>query len=114
MLTGDTTFINAMMLEAGLQNVVQNHKDRYPAMTLEELSELKPEVVLLSSEPYAFTTGDLNEIAPYFPDSKLRIVDGELFSWYGSRMIKALKYKLRIFGIEIMDSKIFEIAIWLF
>lgn len=92
MLTGDATFINAMMQEAGLQNVVQNHKDRYPAITLEELSELKPEVVLLSSEPYAFTTGDLNEIAPYFPDSKLRIVDGELFSWYGSRMIKALKY----------------------
>ncbi len=92
MLTGDATFINAMMQEAGLLNVVQNHKDRYPALTLKELAELKPEVVLLSSEPYAFTTGDLNEIAPYFPDSKLRIIDGELFSWYGSRMIKALKY----------------------
>lgn len=92
MLTGDATFINSMMQEAGLKNVVRNHKDRYPALTLEELTELQPEVVLLSSEPYSFNTGDLNEIAPYFPNSKLRIVDGELFSWYGSRMIKALKY----------------------
>ena len=92
MVTGDATFINSMMHETGLQNVVRNHKDRYPALTLEELTELNPEVVLLSSEPYSFNTGDLNEIAPYFPNSKLRIVDGELFSWYGSRMVKALKY----------------------
>ncbi len=92
MVTGDATFINSMLQEANLINVVQNHKDRYPVFTLQELAELKPEVVLLSSEPYSFTTGDLHEIAPHFPKSTLRIVDGEMFSWYGSRMIKALKY----------------------
>ncbi len=92
MVTADATFINSMLQEANLINVVQNHKDRYPVFTLQELAELKPEVVLLSSEPYSFTTGDLKEVATYFPKSTLRIVDGELFSWYGSRMIKALKY----------------------
>jgi ABC-type Fe3+-hydroxamate transport system substrate-binding protein len=91
MAAGGDTFINEMMRFNGMQNVLQN-QNRYPELTLEEITELSPELILLSSEPYPFKEKDLEEIKPALPGSIISLVDGEYFSWYGSRLIDSPAY----------------------
>lgn len=90
MLAGRNTFINDILTINGLTNVV--HADRYPQLTLDALAELKPELILLSSEPYPFKEKHILAIQNRIPESKVLLVDGEMFSWYGSRLVKAVQY----------------------
>ncbi len=91
MAAGGDTFINAMLRACGMENVLETHL-RYPVLQWSELIALKPEVVLLSSEPYPFKMKDLQILYEILPEVKLRLVDGEIFSWYGSRMLMAPEY----------------------
>lgn len=91
MTVGGDTFIHDMMRYAGLQNLFASEK-RYPVTDLEALRTLSPGHILLSSEPYPFKVKHLTLLAKELPQSKISIVDGELFSWYGSRMAKAGDY----------------------
>lgn len=97
MAAGKQTFINDMLQRAGLQNVLPN-ESRYPELSEEEIKSLKPEVVLLSSEPYPFKEKHIAELTALLPQAKIMLVDGEMFSWYGSRLqyapdyIKSLKF----------------------
>lgn len=86
------TFIHSMMEKMGLENVFAHHKARYPKVSEAELKQLRPEVILLSSEPYPFREKHLAEIQAIYPDARIFLVDGEMFSWYGSRMIQAPLY----------------------
>jgi ABC-type Fe3+-hydroxamate transport system substrate-binding protein len=82
-----------MMREAGFENIAPNIDQRYPRLTMAEIKALNPEVILLSSEPYAFNTSDSLDF--WNDEREVRIVDGELFSWYGNRMEKAFtKFRL--------------------
>lgn len=91
MVAGSNTFINAMMELWGLQNVFAGG-DRYPEISLEDLKKTAPELILLSSEPYPFKARHVAEMKTQFPDSKVVIVDGEMFSWYGNRLLKVPAY----------------------
>ncbi len=91
MSVGRDTFIHQMLEMAGLVNVCSD-KLRYPALEPSDLNELNPEYVLLSSEPYPFSEKHLSELAEILPSSKAQLVDGEYFSWYGSRMLAAVNY----------------------
>lgn len=91
MSVGKDTFIAAMLRECGLKNVFED-KGRYPETNLEELQNLAPDLVLLSSEPYPFKEKHRNELAGLLPNSRIMLVDGEMFSWYGSRMQYAFNY----------------------
>ncbi len=90
MAAGSDTFINAMMAHCGLSNAVT--MDRYPKLKKKDLRSLEPEVVLLSSEPYPFKEKHLEEMKAILPHAKVLLVDGEMFSWYGSRMMQAPAY----------------------
>ncbi|WP_443946534.1 helical backbone metal receptor [Pedobacter sp. AW1-32] len=90
MAAGQNTFINDVLLSNGMQNVIQ--LDRYPQITLAALKELNPELILLSSEPYPFGEKHIQEISTAIPSAKVKLVDGEMFSWYGSRLVKAVQY----------------------
>lgn len=85
------TFINEMLNYAGFENVL-SHKKRYPQLTEVEMRELNPETVLLSSEPFPFKEQHISEFKQIFPAAEIRLVDGEMFSWYGSRLIHAPEY----------------------
>ena len=85
------TFIDAMLHQIGLQNAFVD-KGRYPETTLTELSERQPDYIFLSSEPYPFKEKHLRELQTACPNSKVMLVDGEMFSWYGSRLLKSCKY----------------------
>jgi ABC-type Fe3+-hydroxamate transport system substrate-binding protein len=96
MTAGIDTFIHSMMKLGGFENVVGAR--RYPELSDEEMRKLDPEVVLLSSEPYPFKGQHVEEIQKMLPAAKVVLVDGEMFSWYGSRMREAAGYidKLRL------------------
>lgn len=88
---GSGTFIDAMLAEAGFENVL-THIPRYPEITIELLQTLNPEYLLLSSEPFPFKEKHLSYFQEHLPQTKVLIVDGEMFSWYGSRLLKAFTY----------------------
>lgn len=86
MSVGKDTFIHDMLHHCGFKNVFENQK-RYPKVTVEELRILQPEVIMLSSEPYPFKEKHMAELQHQLPECKILLVNGELFSWYGSRML---------------------------
>jgi iron complex transport system substrate-binding protein len=89
MVAGRDTYINDVLTRCGLINVFAGHAGRYPEIAVEEIEKFAPDVVLLSSEPYPFTHEHVQEFASRLPKSKVLRVDGEAFSWYGARMLKA-------------------------
>ncbi len=91
MTVGGDTFISDMMHRCGFQNMFQN-QNRYPEITIEQLREMNCELLLLSSEPYPFIEEHLLEIQAQLPNTKVILADGEMFSWYGSRLLKATAY----------------------
>ncbi len=90
MLAGKNTFIDDMLTLNGLNNVSQ--QDRYPQIELSALAHLQPEIIFLSSEPYPFKEKHFEDIRLAVPNAKVMLVDGEMFSWYGSRLVKSVEY----------------------
>jgi ABC-type Fe3+-hydroxamate transport system substrate-binding protein len=91
MTVGGDTFINDMLRLAGFQNMFEN-KTRYPEVTINELSLTGCQLLLLSSEPYPFKKKHIVELQTKLPNTKIILPDGELFSWYGSRLLHAPAY----------------------
>ena len=91
MAAGAGTFIHDMMIQAGFQNVF-GHLGRYPELSLEQLNKADPQLLLLSSEPYPFQEKHIRELQEACPDTQIHLVDGELFSWYGSRLLQSPDY----------------------
>jgi len=85
MAVGGDTFIADVMARAGLANATA-HLDRYPTLTDDAICALAPDVVLLSSEPYPFAQKHIAEFSALVPSARVELVDGEAFSWYGSRL----------------------------
>ena len=92
MVAGHDTFINEMLSYCKFQNVFAGQASRYPEITVNQLIAADPEIVLLSSEPYPFKEKHVQEFAKLLPDAKIIPVDGELFSWYGSRLMHTPAY----------------------
>jgi ABC-type Fe3+-hydroxamate transport system substrate-binding protein len=88
---GGDTFIHAMLQQAGFQNIFA-HQNRYPELTPETLQAADCELLLLSSEPYPFSEKHIAHFRSLLPNTKIMLVDGELFSWYGSRLQWAPSY----------------------
>jgi ABC-type Fe3+-hydroxamate transport system substrate-binding protein len=96
MTIGSDTFIHEMLKIAGFKNCYE-HESRYPVLSSEDIKRASPEIILLSSEPYPFNEKHLDEFKQLCPTANVLLVDGEMFSWYGSR----LRYSTEYFkGIE--------------
>lgn len=91
MSVGHDTFIHEMLAAAGFRNVFGS-LNRYPIIPPDELQSAAPKVVFLSSEPYPFREKHLREIQEILPHALVKLVDGELFSWYGSRLQQTPAY----------------------
>lgn len=88
---GAETFIHDMIERAGFTNCL-SEMVRYPELSENSMRDLHPELVLLSSEPYPFRSRHLDELTSLLPGAAIRLVDGEIFSWYGSRLLLAPAY----------------------
>jgi ABC-type Fe3+-hydroxamate transport system substrate-binding protein len=91
MCAGGDTFISDMIQRMGWVNVLAD-KMRYPEIDLQELVAKNVDLILLSSEPYPFKAPHIAEIKAVLPSADVMLVDGEMFSWYGSRMLHAIPY----------------------
>ena len=91
MVAATGAFIDDMLRRAGFANVFIGQA-RYPEISAEQLAAAAPARILLSSEPYPFGAKHLAEFQAICPAAKIDIVDGELFSWYGSRLRKSAAY----------------------
>jgi ABC-type Fe3+-hydroxamate transport system substrate-binding protein len=91
MVAASGTFIDHMLAVFGVKNAFAD-LSRYPELTVEQIAEKKPDFIFLSSEPYAFSDKHIDEFKTISPPSKVIIVDGELFSWYGSRLRHTAAY----------------------
>ncbi len=88
---GSNTFINDMLKKCGFNNVFNNHQ-RYPEISIEQLKAANCDIVMLSSEPYPFKAKHIQELQSHMPNAHIQLVDGEMFSWYGSRLQQSTSY----------------------
>ena len=94
-INGDT-FVDSVIQGCGGRNIFRDSAERYPRFTLEEASRRQPDVVLLPTEPYHFTAadipgfGEMGEEVPAIRRRRIHIIEGELLSWYGPRLARAL------------------------
>jgi len=91
MTIGSDTFIHDMLQHCGLKNIFAG-RTRYPEISIAELQTANCQLLLLSSEPYPFKQDHIDELQQYLPHTKIVLVDGEMFSWYGSRLLKSVAY----------------------
>jgi len=90
MVAGKGTFIDSMLQKCGLVNAFE--LERYPEINKAALREVNPDVIFLSSEPYPFREKHIDELRAIVPHAEIKLVDGALFSWYGSRLLHAPEY----------------------
>ncbi len=82
------TYISRTLALFGLQTLPES-VDRYPE--LKDLDVKGVELILLSTEPFRFRDSHVKEIQKN-TGKPVRLIDGEMTSWYGSRAIEGLGY----------------------
>ncbi len=87
MAMGGDCYGDDVLRQAGALNALEG-RARYPQLSLEEAAALKPHLVLLPDEPYAFRQAHVAEFATIAP---ARVIDGKLLWWYGPRMPRAIR-----------------------
>lgn len=93
MVAGNNTFINEMLQLNKFTNIYQNREERYPEIIIQKMRiQGDPDFVFLSSEPFPFKDEHAFEIGRFTHHATTIFVDGEMFSWYGSRILKAFSY----------------------
>ena len=91
MVAASNTYIHSSLGLCKFDNVF-GQLEKYPKISEEDLQEAKPELILLSSEPYPFKDKHIEYFKKLCPSANVLLVDGEAFSWYGSRMLRAPVY----------------------
>ncbi|WP_276090627.1 helical backbone metal receptor [Pedobacter sp. JY14-1] len=91
---GRDTFISDLLVRNGLRNVAGKH--RYIHLDITTIRETDPDIVMLASIPYPFRQEHLEELQRQLPGVQVMLVDGELFSWYGSGLIKSVQYLFQL------------------
>jgi ABC-type Fe3+-hydroxamate transport system substrate-binding protein len=91
MAVGSNNFIHDMLGIGGWDNCF-SHLKRYPVVTIDDIIAEAPHLLFLSSEPFPFKQSHVSYFKEHLPQTEVLIVDGEMFSWYGSRLLKSFKY----------------------
>jgi len=87
MVAGKNTFVDDLLNRCGFEN--ETSEERYPEV---DFDNLNPDFVFLSSEPFPFSEEHMTYFKTKFPNAQTKLVDGEMFSWYGSRLLKTASY----------------------
>ena len=92
MSVNQDTFIHSLLELNQWDNCFKDKLNRYPEITEEELVDSNPEMVFLSSEPFPFKDKHIDRFKQLLPESRVVLVNGEYFSWYGSRLVDSPAY----------------------
>lgn len=98
MVAGKDTFIDHLLELNHFQNIYRDEKSRYPEININKLPVRDIDEVLLSTEPFPFKEEDKIWFRNAVRKDGIHIVDGEYFSWYGSRLITAFNYFKQLHG----------------
>lgn len=91
MVVGNQNFIDHLFQYLNFENIFFE-LNRYPEIDFDDERWADVDYILLSSEPYPFQEKHKAEFQEKVPHAEILLVDGEYFSWYGSRMIDTPKY----------------------
>lgn len=91
MTANEDTLTHSILEAAGARNVFAKLPRRYPTLSEDELAACAARVVLLPSEPYAFSAGEIQEVRALVPHAEILAVPGEWVTWYGTRVPQALE-----------------------
>jgi hypothetical protein len=80
----------------GFETAIHRDDERYPQVTMDQIEESEPDLLLFTSEPFPYSSGELEVFQDKIPNCKKLVVNGEYFSWYGSRMIKSFQYFIQL------------------
>ena len=89
------TYISRTLALIGWDTLPAAAASRYPEIELDAALLGCAEHVLLASEPYRFRERDVAALERLLPSptrTKVRLIDAEMTSWYGSRAIRGLGY----------------------
>jgi len=92
MTIASNTFIFDLMHRIGFEQIQFSSASRYPEISMQDIKQAAPNCILLSSEPFPFKQKHIDQLQFHFPHLAIELVDGEYFSWYGSRLMEAPKY----------------------
>ncbi len=91
MTIGNDTFIHQMLQHIGVVNVF-GHLTRYPTINIQQLQQAQCDFIFLSSEPFPFAQKHIDALQQHLPNTKIVLVNGQMFSWYGSRLLHFANY----------------------
>lgn len=93
MVAGKDTFINTLLKLNKFENIYESREGRYPEVIVQKMRiQGDPDIVFLPSEPFPFKDEHAFELGRHTHHASTIFVDGEMFSWYGSRLIKSFDY----------------------
>ena len=96
------TYISRMLAAVNWHTVGHHPETRYPEVSLDSDEARGADIVLLSSEPFPFKDKHVPLVKSALPSADVRLIDGELVSWYGSRAIQGMDYLRRLASAEAM------------
>ena len=105
MAVNHNTFIDSMLSQIGGINICSELAARYPTLSLEKLMSLNPDVIFLSSEPYAFNDTHVDELKMAGFRQPVIHISGEYCSWHGVRIKEALNYLQALKSTQIMSTQ---------
>jgi hypothetical protein len=86
MVLGRDTFAGDVLARLGVHNLYGRADERYPRVTVADMTARDPDLVVLPDEPYAFGPGDGPEA---FPGHAVALVSGRHLEWYGPSLAEA-------------------------
>lgn len=92
MTVSQDTYVSDLLERAGGQNIFADESQRYPTTSLEALGQGKPDLVLLSDEPFPFAAPHVEEVqAALGPKPQVELVSGDDCCWHGVRSIRGVR-----------------------
>jgi ABC-type Fe3+-hydroxamate transport system substrate-binding protein len=93
MVVGRDTFAGDVLANLGIDNVYAQSPDRYPKVSLAEIRDAEPDIVVLPDEPYAFGWDDGPEAFVGW-GVPVACVSGRHLTWYGPSLVDARRVLL--------------------
>lgn len=95
------TFGSSMIRFCGGKNITDALSDRYPEISIDQVIQAKPDIILLPDEPYHFQEKDKEEFKALFTRylPNIELIKGT-FHWYSFIMIQSLKELFTIISEE--------------
>ena len=86
MVIGSNTFTGDLAAHLGWHNAFGGQPLRYPHVSVAQILDARPDVIVLPDEPYPFGPHDGPEM---FPDVPVALVCGRDLTWYGPSLLAA-------------------------